>query len=113
MFFQFMLNGVTGKRILFLGAISALATFHRKNAISEGRPHDPKLNGVASEFSFYFSSLELSMNLLGSSQCKIASHLNQIVGDYPEPYPSLHALEPAIQTAAQPVPSFECADAAF
>jgi hypothetical protein len=53
------------------------------------------------------------MNLLLSPRSKIASHLYQIVGEYPESYPSLHALESAIQTAAQPVPSFECADAAF
>ena len=50
---------------------------------------------------------------LRSPRGKIASHLNQMVGDYPEPYPSLHALESAIQTATQTVPSFECADAAF
>lgn len=62
---------------------------------------------------FHLSSLELSLNLLRSPRGKIASHLYQIVGDYPEPDPSLHALEPAIQTAAQPVSSLECADAAF
>jgi hypothetical protein len=53
------------------------------------------------------------MNSLRSPRGKIASHLNHIVGDYPESYLSLHALEPAIQAAAQPVSSPERADAAL
>ena len=48
---------------------------------------------------FDLGFFELSMSYVVLKD-KVASHLNQIVGDYTQAYPSLHAFKPAIQASA-------------
>src|SRR5271169_69251 len=47
---------------------------------------------------------------LGALSCKIAPHLDNVVRNHTQPYPSSHAVQTGIQTTAQPMSSFEHAD---
>src|SRR6202011_1130580 len=50
---------------------------------------------------------------LGALSRKIAPHLDDVVGNHAQPYPSSHAVQTGIQTTTQPVSSFEHADSAL
>src|SRR5271157_5568672 len=41
------------------------------------------------------------------------SHVNEVVGDDPEPHPSLHSIGPVVAATCQPVPPLDHADPAF
>src|SRR5271157_4387657 len=41
------------------------------------------------------------------------SHVNEVVGDDPEPHPSLHSIGPVVAATRQPVPPLDHADPAF
>lgn len=50
---------------------------------------------------------------LGALLRKIAPHLDDVVGNHPQPYPSSHAVQAGIEATTQPVSSFEHADSAL
>src|SRR5271157_2860398 len=50
---------------------------------------------------------------LGGLRDQPTSHVNEVVGDDPEPHPSLHSISPVVAATRQPVPPLEHADPAF
>src|SRR5208337_2303731 len=50
---------------------------------------------------------------LGGLRDQPTSHVNEVVGDDPEPHPSLHSIGPVVAATCQPVPPLDHADPAF
>src|SRR5271157_935856 len=50
---------------------------------------------------------------LGGLRDQPTSHVNEVVGDDPEPHPSLHSISPVVAATRQPVPPLDHADPAF
>src|SRR6266852_5676723 len=93
-----------------------LATFRRKNAVSEAALVRCGRNGVAFAVQFrLLSSIKRDREVghSGPLQRETAPDLDHIIGDHTQSHPTLHAVEPAIQAATHSMSPFQGADAAL
>src|SRR5262245_11368861 len=87
--------------------IGILATFRRKNSVLDPAP------SADSDRAFDRSAVFRSFSTFRGLKNQNSSDVDQVVRDYAQSNPSLHAIIAAISTAIQTVPSFEYTDPTF
>jgi len=73
-----------------------------------GRSYQTQCNVLLREeirFADHVLSCNFRLSVSRGSVCQAQTHVDQVIGNNTQTDPALHAIEPAIETAVQPVPS--------